>query len=65
MGHQNDNVYVLIMLLGKLLCRVQGLFFGPKFARKYDFFTVHPYNPHFLGLDGSNLMGSYVLHILR
>ena len=34
-------------------------------ARKSSFFTLHPYNSHFLGSDGFNLMGSLVPHILR
>ena len=34
---------------------------GPKIS---IFFTLHPYNPHFLGSDGSDQMGSKVPHIL-
>ena len=37
-GHQKDNVFVLVMLLGKLL----GGCNGPFLARKSDFFTLHP-----------------------
>ena len=29
------------------------------------FFTLHPYNPHFLESDGSDPMRTYVPHILR
>ena len=33
--------------------------------KNLHFFTLHPYNPNFLGSDGSESMGSLLPHILR
>ena len=42
--------------------RAKKLHFWPK---NLFFFTLHPYNPLFLGSDGPDSMGSYLPHILR
>ena len=49
--------------------RLQKIDFGPKkqhfWPKNLFFFTLHPYNPPFLGSDRPASMGSYLPHILR
>ena len=50
-GHQRDNFFVLTASHGGPRGGRQGPFLA-------HFFTLRPYNPHFLGSDGPDSMGS-------
>ena len=49
----------------KLILGQQTAFLAHFRPKNLLFFTLHPYNPPFLGSDGPELMGSYLPHILR
>ena len=53
-GHQKAKVFVLNPLHGGHWVATKA-YFWPK---NLHFFTLHPYDPHFLGSDESDPMGS-------
>ena len=57
-GTPKRQLFCVDRIAGQAPGGVEGLNFGPKLARKSDFFTLHPYNLPFLGSDGRDSMGS-------